>query len=159
VELVELLGGRAEEIVSSALEAVRCRHLPHYEEAGAEATRARLKALFEAVLASVRTHRLDVVADHARRLARERFAAGFDLREVQSAINVLEEVIWTTAVQQLAPADLPKALGLASTVLGAGKDALAQEYVAFAGGAAPGMKLDLAALFKGTEGAGTEDLG
>jgi hypothetical protein len=88
---------------------------------------------------------------YAEAVAEERFHAGYDLSEVQAAFNALEESIWTRAVAILAPGELAQTLGLVSTALGCGKDALARKYVSLATRThAP--SLDLRALFSGSEG-------
>jgi hypothetical protein len=88
---------------------------------------------------------------HAQTIARERFASGFDLSEVQTAFNVLEEAIWRRILEGLPPVDYGEALGLVSTLLGAGKDALARTYVTLASKTkAPSLQLQH--LFAGTEG-------
>jgi hypothetical protein len=88
---------------------------------------------------------------YAEQVAEERFNAGYDLSEVQTAFNTLEEATWSRVFAELEPAEFAQALGLVSTVLGAAKDALARTYVSLATNAhAP--SLDLHALFEGTEG-------
>jgi hypothetical protein len=81
-------------------------------------------------------------------LARTRHSGGYDLSEVQVAINALEESVWRRVFAD-APAELVgTALREVSTVLGAAKDALAREYVALASSThAPA--LDVGALFTG----------
>jgi hypothetical protein len=69
---------------------------------------------------------------YAEKIAKERFDAGFDLHEVHTAFNVLEETIWKKVVENVEPSGLGKALGLISTVLGAGKESLALTYVSLA---------------------------
>ena len=87
---------------------------------------------------------------HADTVARERFASGFDLWEVQTAFNVLEETIWQRILAEMPAGEFARALGLVSTILGAGKDALARRYVALATKTrAP--SLNLQSLFSGTE--------
>ena len=88
---------------------------------------------------------------HAETIARERFEAGFDLSEVQTAFNVLEEAIWVRVLKNLPPNELAEALGLISTVLGGGKDALARSYVTLAS-KTKSPSLNLQSLFAGTEG-------
>jgi hypothetical protein len=87
---------------------------------------------------------------HAESIGRERFNAGFDLWEVQTAFNVLEEVIWTRIIKEFPAAEYAEALGLVSTVLGTGKDTLARVYVALAS-KSKAPTLDLRRLFTGTE--------
>ena len=69
---------------------------------------------------------------YAHEVADERFAAGYDLSEVQAAFNVLEAATWSRILDDLEPAQLAEALGLVSTVFGAAKDALGRRYVSLA---------------------------
>ena len=86
-----------------------------------------------------------------QQIAAERFTSGYDLSEVQNAFNALEGAIWTRVFAALEPGQYAEALGLVTTILGAGKDALAREYVSLATDThAP--SLDLRALFAGTAG-------
>ena len=82
-------------------------------------------------------------------IATERFHAGYDLAEIQTAFNALEEATWMRVLQRLDASELAEALGLISTVLGAGKDALARAYVSLAADTNV-ESLDLRALFAGT---------
>jgi hypothetical protein len=88
---------------------------------------------------------------HADSIARERFNAGYDLWEVQTAFNVLEEAIWLRLMKELPPAELPEALGLVSTILGIGKDTLARRYVSLAAKTKV-TSLNLQSLFTGIDG-------
>ena len=86
--------------------------------------------------------------DYAQQVAEERFAAGVGIAEVQTAFNVLEEVLWRRVVATANPDQLADAIGLLSTVLGTGKDNLARTYVALATKTHV-PSLDLTALFRG----------
>ena len=149
--LVELLHDSSDEILSAAASAVERSHLKNYEQAGMEQIHQRLKALFVLTSRGVKERNLGPMIAYAERIAHERFAAGFDLSEVQTAFNVLEEAIWTRIVKSLPPSDYGEALGLVSTVLGAGKDALARTYVTLASKSRT-RSLNLQTLFSGTEG-------
>jgi hypothetical protein len=151
MRLVELLRQSSAEIVDEAAQALQRSRLRHYEEMGPEFTHERLRALFGLTVAGVERRTTTDMREHADRLARERFAADFDLQEVQTAFNVLEEAIWKRVLTDLDPAEFAQALGLVSTVLGVGKDTLARTYVSLASRQhAP--SLDLRALFAGTDG-------
>ena len=78
----------------------------------------------------------------------KRYTAGFDLWEVQTAFNVLEEAIWVRVFKSVPPDALAEALGLVSTVLGAGKDTLARKYVSLAS-KTKAPSLNLQSLFSG----------
>jgi urease accessory protein UreF len=150
MDLAHLLASQREEIVAEAADALSRAPLHHYAASGAEENRQRVARLYALLVESVRTRDLAPMLDHARAVARERHREGFDLREVHAAFNVLEEAVWQAITSGLAPADYPEAFGLASTVLGAGKEALAVEYVTLASQTGPVRSLDLSALFKGT---------
>jgi hypothetical protein len=148
-DLLAMLDRGAADLVDEAASALERSHLPHYEGLGAEERTRRLRSLFDVVLLSLQARDLVPIHDYAEALARERFDAGFDIAEVLTAFNVLEEGLWRRTVAEAAPAQLADAIGMISTVLGAGKSSLACAYVALASrGRVP--SLDLTALFRGT---------
>lgn len=149
MKLPELLEKSRDEIISLALTALSRAHLQHYETSTDQQNRDRFTMLYDLTVQSISTMNLVPIIEYAHTVARERFQAGFDLQEVQTAFNVLEELIWKKITSNLAPQDYAEALGLVSTVLGAGKQALAVEYVSLAGKNKTPPSLDLKALFKG----------
>ncbi len=151
MELMKLLRDSSDEILTAASEAVERSHLRNYERAGKDQTHQRLKALYVLTSRAVKERNLGPMIPYAENVAHERFAAGFDLSEVQTAFNVLEEAIWTRIVKSVPPAEYGEALGLVGTVLGAGKDALARTYVTLASKTRT-RSLNLQSLFSGTEG-------
>lgn len=151
MEIVRLLQESSDEILASASESVERSHLRNYERAGKDQVHQRLKALYVLTSRAVKERNLGPMIAYAETIAQERFAAGFDLSEVQTAFNVLEEAIWTRIVKSVPPAEYGEALGLVGTVLGAGKDALARKYVTLASKTRAGS-LNLQSLFSGTEG-------
>ena len=149
-DTIEFLTRERAAIVGEA-EASVARMRSHYEAAGVTEVRRRLDALFDTLLESLAAQDLGPVIALAREVAGERFTSGYDLTEVQSAFNALEAATWTHVLAELDPGRFAKTLGLVSTILGAGKDALGREYVSLATDAhAP--SLDLRALFAGTAG-------
>ena len=157
-DTVELLERERAAIVAAAGDALARAHARHYDSAGTEETTRRLDALYDRLLEALASHDLRAVTRHAEEVAEERFEAGYDLSEVQTAFNVLEEAIWTRALAVVEPTALAETLGLVTTVLGAGKDALARCYVSLAAGAhAP--SLDLRALFGGAAAGDTQGRG
>jgi hypothetical protein len=132
MNLQELLDSRKNEIIADARSALARAHVSGYERAGGEETSRRLAALYDLTAKAVRERNLAPVVSRAEAIARERFEAGVDLSEVQTAFNVLEEAIWMRTLGELGPGEQAEALGMISTVLGAGKDALARTYVSLA---------------------------
>lgn len=147
-DVIEVLTTEGDAIVDSAAAALERSNLPHYAAAGTDAARERLAQLLTLVVTSVHTRDLVPIVDYATQIARERFDAGFDIREVQAAFNVLEEAAWARVVDAIAPRDLAEAVGMVTTVIGAGRDALAREYVSLASKQHV-PTLDLSALFRG----------
>lgn len=148
MDLIELLDKEGEQIINEATASLTRCDLTHYKEAGHAVSRERLDELFRLTVLGIRDRNLVPVIDHMARVAGQRFHAGYTIREVQIAINVLEEAIWNHIVQNTPPEELAEALGLASTVLGAAKDSLARTYVSLAS-MSKAPSLDLSALFEG----------
>lgn len=149
MDLLQLLERSRAEVVGEAVEGLTHARLKHYPSNGDE-NRERLTQLFDLTVECVRSRNLNPMIEYAEALGKERHRMGFDLHEVQTAFNVLEEVIWKHITAELAPQLYPEAFGLTSTVLGAGKEALAVEYVALAGRGRKPETLDLSALFTST---------
>ena len=148
--LQELLDREAAGIVQDAEEMIRSAHAKHYEQVGDEHVHQRLKALYTLTARGVKERNLGPMIAHSETVARERFGSGFDLWEVQTAFNALEEAIWKRILAELPASEFAQALGLVSTILGAGKDTLARRYVALATKSKV-PSLNLQSLFSGTE--------
>ena len=148
--LYELLQARADEILNEATEAMVRARAKHYEEAGREHVHQRLKALYVLTMRGVKERNLGPMVAHSETIARERFTSGYDLWEVQTAFNLLEEAIWKWILKELSADGYAEALGLVSTVLGVGKDTLARRYVSLAT-KVKAPSLNMQSLFSGTE--------
>ena len=151
MDLLDLLQRDGERIVAEASEALSRSQLAHYAEAGHAVGQERLNRLFQLTVASIADHNLVPVMEYMAEVADDRFHAGYNIREVQIAINVLEEAIWNDIVANTPPDELARSLGLVSTVLGAAKDSLARAYVSLAS-KKKAPSLDLSALFEGSAG-------
>ena len=111
MNLHTLLQERAAEILAEAEEAIARARLRSYANAGQESTHQRLKALFVLTTRATKERNLGPMIAHADAIAHERFEAGYDLWEVQTAFNVLEEAIWVRVLKELPPAEYAEALG------------------------------------------------
>jgi hypothetical protein len=150
VELVDLLVQQRSDVLEEAFRSLERSHSVHYEQSGEGFTRERLAELFDLVVAAARDRQLEPVSSYCEEIAEQRFDAGFGIAEVQTAFNVLEEAIWTRVVNGVPSSELAEAVGLLSTILGFGKDAMARRYVSLASKRHV-PTLDLSALFAGTE--------
>lgn len=148
MSLIDLLEEEGDQILAEAALSLSRSDLPHYREVGQAVGHERLTELFRLVVAAIRDRNVAPVIDYMSQVADERYHAGYAIREVQIAINVLEEAMWSHIVRRTPPDELAEALGLVSTVLGAAKDSLARAYVSLAG-QTKAPSLDLSALFEG----------
>lgn len=130
-----LLRERADALVAEALTMMTEARLEHYDAAGLPTVQRRLETLLEVALSCLEAGEADQIIAYMSRVGRERFSAGYDLLEVQMSANVMEEALWRRIPSLIAPAEVPRALGLVSSLFSAGKDALARTYVSLAAGA------------------------
>jgi hypothetical protein len=150
MSLEKILQNGKQEILDEAVESVQRARLQHYAMAGTDLVRQRLDILLGLVIDAVQERNLAPIIAHANVVATERFEAGVDLAEVQTAFNVLEEAIWLRILKKLPAAKQAEALGLVGTVLGSAKDALARKYVSMATQTHT-PSLNLKALFLGLD--------
>lgn len=150
MDVAALLVTQEAEVLDEAYDALERSHVTHYEAAGESFTRKGLADLFHLVVASIGDRDLAEMSIYAEKIAETRFDQGFDISEVQMAFNALEEAMWRRVVAGTPPDQLAEAVGLLSTVLGFGKDALARKYVSLASQRHV-PSLDLSALFAGIE--------
>ncbi len=151
MNLIELLQEEQTEILAKSFDSVKRSQLKSYEKAGDEHIHQRLRALYVLAVRAIKERNLGAMIAHAQTIAQERFASGYDLSEVQTAFNVLEETMWNAAMKRLPASEFAEALGLIGTVLGAGKDSLARQYVSLAS-KMKSTSLNLQSMFSGTEG-------
>lgn len=150
MDLDRLLLDHRTTAVEQALAGLSRAALPHYSADAEARSHARLERLYDLSVECLANHNLMPICEHARVIAHERHGEGFSFHEVHTAFNVLEEVIWRVISDHMPPDQLFAALAQASTVLGAGKEALAVAYVSLAGHPESRQRLDVAQLFKGT---------
>jgi hypothetical protein len=143
--LTEALSAARDDVLQEASASLERGHLTHYEASGSEASG---RHLFDLVVECLAKRTLAPITQYANNVAGERFNAGFNIAEVQTAFNVLEEAIWRVVIARLPTQELLDSAGLIGTVLGAGKDALARTWVALATSQHV-PSLDLTALFEG----------
>jgi hypothetical protein len=148
MKLHEILVNNQTDIINEAFYSLQRSHLKHYDSSRADENWQRLAKLFDLTLNGVKTRSLVDMVTYSEKIAKERYESGFDLHEVHSAYNVLEETIWKAIIKEIDSAELAESLGLISTVLGTGKEALALAYVSLASKQKV-KSLNLTQLFKG----------
>ncbi len=133
VEMSAVLASAEDRMVGEAVAALERRDQAHRRTASAADRRRYVRDLFGVVVQCVREGGTEPIIASSRRVAADRFAAGFDIAEIQGEFGVLEEVLWRHVVDALAAGQRIEAQRLVSTILGAGRDAVARTYVVLAG--------------------------
>ncbi len=149
MKLNEILVNNQTDIINEAFYSLQRSHLKHYDSSRADENWQRLAKLFDLTLDGVKTKSLVDMVTYSEKIAKERYESGFDLHEVHTAYNVLEESIWKAIIKEVESAELAESLGLISTVLGTGKEALAIAYVSLSGKQRV-KSLNLSQLFRGS---------
>jgi hypothetical protein len=132
VELSELFRSWEEDLVNDALTELGHARLRHYMDDGEDMTRERVTRFIDRVLECLEQRRAEPIVEHAERIARERHASGYDLFEVQTALNVIEEALWKRVLASVDPEELAHALGMVNAIFHTAKDILARTYVSLA---------------------------
>jgi hypothetical protein len=148
MDLIPLLERRREHILAEATDNLSHTRHSHYAASAEAENKQRLSRLYDLALECIRSRNLVPMIEFSEKLAEERFKGGFDLQEVQTAFNVLEEAIWKQVTDEMDCDQYPQAFGLTSTTLGTGKEALARQYVSLASKSQV-RSLDLSQLFRG----------
>jgi negative regulator of replication initiation len=130
--LESILRDLRDALVERALHELHEARLFHYER-DREQTYARMAQLFDAALRCIAEGAADAVVEHADRIARERFEGGYDLGEVQTSINIMEEVLIARVVASEPPDRVAGSLCVINTIFSMTKDTLARAYVSLAG--------------------------
>ena len=148
MKLVEILVSNQTDIINEAFNSLQRSHLKHYDSSQADENWQRLAKLFDLILDGIKTKNLVDMVNYSEKVAKERFESGFDLHEVHTAYNVLEESLWKCIIKEVDSTELAESLGLVGTVLGTGKESLALAYVSLASKQKV-KSLNLTQLFKG----------
>ena len=131
--MLSVIAGAEERVVDEAVAELDRRRTSD-QASSPEMRRRHLRDLFELVVKCLHDGVVEPIIASSQQLAADRFAAGFDISEVQGEFNVLEEVLWREVAATLAGDQRIEALELMNAILGAGRDALARTYVALAAG-------------------------
>lgn len=129
MKLDQILGQEAMTIVDASMVALKQTGMTSYNESGTEENRRRFLALIRLLIEAIQEQTLVPMQDYGKKVAKERHEKGYCLRDVFTAFNVLESCIWKRLMEQVEPSLHGKYLGLVSTILSRGKEALALKYV------------------------------
>lgn len=150
MNIISLLEKNKEKVIEDSCRLINEVKLKGYTKEGSSITKQKLTNLYKKVIECANKKELIPMLNYTEKIAKERFASGYDLHEVQTAINALEENIWQIIFKNIKPDKLAESLGLVSSILGAGKDNLARNYVALAT-QTKASNINLQSLLSGSE--------
>lgn len=152
-QLYELLAPEAASLAETLAHDLKVSLAPHYEETDLRTLSKRCSRLVEALAAAARDEP-DRFLDYMRHLAEERASAGYQLRELQRALSLLEERAWELILAQSSIRTLEKNLTALRRLIGGGRDELARTYLAHkeeAEATVAELRQEIEELFKGTD--------
>lgn len=132
LQISNMLKNKSREIIEEASNVLVCIPLKHYKASNVKKNNERLTILLKYTADSIKSKNLYPMIKYAKQIAKERYKDNFDLQEIQIVFNILEEIIWKNITDEIESIDYPEAFGLASTILGAGKEAMAVQYFSLA---------------------------
>lgn len=127
--LIEALQGKAQDLVDEAVDLLGHRLHPPYRAVDPEVLRRRLGQTMDTLITALKERTPLPVLVYARRVARSCFNAGFQLEEIQTHFNALEETIWRFLVANESTDHLHEDLARVASIIGAIKDELGRSYV------------------------------
>jgi methylmalonyl-CoA decarboxylase len=146
VETSAALASITERVVGEAVTALERRDQSRGHAPNPEERRRNVRHLLKLVLRCAQEGCTEPMTKPCQQMAAGSFAAGADFAEAQEIFNVLGEVLWRHVIGIFGDEQRVEALGLVNAIVGAGKDAFAQTYVAVASGRGdrPGQELTAA---------------
>lgn len=125
----QIFENKSPEILSKAVQLLEGARLKSYETEDSDAIWTRMRTLLEVAERCLREKNGLPMIKYAEKLARRRYEAGYALHEVQTAFNSLEEALWHQMMCDVEPTEFLAVMGMVSTVMGMGKDAIARTYL------------------------------
>jgi hypothetical protein len=125
--LLSLLDGKEEDIVNETTLRLRESNSEHYHGMETIDLRPRIAALFEAFKTSVLANDGSFFREFVADVGLKRLRQGYNLGELQFAVNTMDNVVWEAARGDFAEAgaDAFEALNRLSDAIGCAKDRLA----------------------------------
>jgi hypothetical protein len=129
VSFQQIIENKSPEILSTAVLVLESARLKSYASEMTDTIWVRMRLLLEVAERCLRDRDGRPMIGYAEDLARKRYKAGCALHEIQTVFNSLEEALWEQMMSDVEPTEFLAAMGMVSSVIGMGKDAVARTYV------------------------------
>jgi len=126
--LFDVLSQNKDHLLAGVLLKLKSSSAQHYQHLDEQVLQARVRHLVESFLLSIE-QQPSVFIDYIRSIAKERISEGFFLHEMQTALQILEEMVWKLVADSVLPDQQIRSLGIVTGIIGAAKDQLAHNYL------------------------------
>jgi len=126
--LLELCYNKPDLILLDSTNSLLRAQLPHYKQIIPDQLIIRYQHLFDALVNCIESNKFDAMNKFMEKVAAERFEAGYELSEVQFAVNTLEESMWKKISEMVDQDKQINALKEVSYLLCKSKQKLLSEY-------------------------------
>ena len=126
--LLELCYYKRDVILEDSVKKLEKAQLEHYKLLTTEQIKRKMLNLFHMLVKSIEVNSSEEMMEYMDKVSDKRHEAGYELQEVQSAINMLEEIMWEK-VSKFVDDDLQiSAIKQVTRLLSKAKIELADEY-------------------------------
>lgn len=126
--LLEMLYNKPDLILLDSTDCLVRAQLQHYKQLSPERIRLRLLKLFQALVKSVEVNSCQEMVKFMEKVSEERYESGYELHEVQAAVNILEETLWKKISKFVDDDKQISAMKQIVCILSKAKEELANEY-------------------------------
>lgn len=126
--LLELIYNKPELIVNESTKNLMRVNLPHYSKFRKEEIEKNFSNLLLAFTKCIENNSADEMISYMNLILNERFAKGFQIEEVEIALNIFEESIWKNIYKNVDEDKQYSAMRLALCILSKAKEELLNDY-------------------------------
>lgn len=126
--LLELIYNKPELIVKESTKNLMRVNLPHYNKFKKEDLEKNFSNLLLAFTKCIENNSADEMISYMNLILNERFAKGFQIEEVEIALNIFEESIWKNIYKNVDEDKQYSAMKLALCILSKAKEELLNDY-------------------------------
>jgi hypothetical protein len=126
--LHDYVADQAAGLADELADALKHAAAPHYDSVDDKTLHARTRRLVDAFVVALDHGPTSFVA-YVRQMTEERIGEGYYLREIQTALSLLEERMWRMVVAEAPINEFVSQLGCVTSVIGKAKDELASVYL------------------------------
>jgi hypothetical protein len=127
--LLELIYNKPELILQESTNSLMRVQLPHYSKFRLEEIHKKYSNLLLALTKCIETQTCDDMIGYMDLISDERFASGFEVEEIQIALNIFEEALWKNIRKYVDPQVHYASKKMVTTIIDKAKEELLNEYV------------------------------